>query len=498
MTIDSIKIFPSIGIARLGNSTSDFYIGPELPGDRTPPPSGYKDSQRRIKRQAARFRLFGYESGILKKEITFADADIQWTVKLANTKADWKKFYQDGVGGGVEHPNNEIRNVDVSDRASLKITPKPCNITEPNQIEKFDTGKFLGKSVPLGEIRADKEGHHLLILGGFGDSDFRGSNPDNKKIRFADNDGWYDDISDGPVTASVRLNGTSNWIQASPAWVICAPPKFAPQLDNIITLYDALLQVAVDKLHHMVPAVPSFAKDIYPILIRAITMRWVYSMANLMHLTLGSVIPPPGLPDTRKKIFEKLRDPSLGSHDPSPYQDMPLLWSDVYDKTNQINLSLTKIQYNYLKQWQDGNFINDWIGPPVPETTITPEGLTRAALETCVGGALYPGIETSFMTRDTYLFIEPFRLDAALLEPGDLTKQMAVPWQADFYDCSFEQGLLWWPAHRPVDVLTNNDGHRVSWTRDIVNSHEDMIKNWFKLGFVVRQGAKYVETERYT
>ena len=35
MTISSIKIHPAIGIARLGNSPYEFFIGPELPNDRS-------------------------------------------------------------------------------------------------------------------------------------------------------------------------------------------------------------------------------------------------------------------------------------------------------------------------------------------------------------------------------------------------------------------------------------------------------------------------------
>ncbi|MEO8427646.1 MAG: LodA/GoxA family CTQ-dependent oxidase, partial [Verrucomicrobiota bacterium] len=68
--IKTIKIHPAIGIARVGNSPTEFFIGPELPGKHKQPFGGYKDAQGRIKRQAARFRLFGYDShGKLVKEI---------------------------------------------------------------------------------------------------------------------------------------------------------------------------------------------------------------------------------------------------------------------------------------------------------------------------------------------------------------------------------------------------------------------------------------------
>jgi len=34
-----------------------------------------------------------------------------------------------------------------------------------------------------------------------------------------------------------------------------------------------------------------------------------------------------------------------------------------------------------MKKWKDGNFIDDWTGPPTPSQEITPAGLDRAALE---------------------------------------------------------------------------------------------------------------------
>ena len=157
MTIDNIKIFPSIGIARLGNSPPDWPInredkgewsvGAEIPGDHTPPSGGYKDSKFRVKRQAARFRLFGYEGEVLKQEITLADADIKWTVELANTKADWFQF------GGVERPNRPPRNPSITgdNRESLRITPgaRTLDSTEPiNELFQHPTKDFQHRSLP--------------------------------------------------------------------------------------------------------------------------------------------------------------------------------------------------------------------------------------------------------------------------------------------------------------------------------------------------------------
>jgi hypothetical protein len=91
--IASFKIHPAIGIARLGNSPTEFFIGPEKPGAHLGPKGGYKDAQGRIKRQAARFRVFGYDDdGKLVGEVTAKDAHITWTLHLANKKAAWRQF----------------------------------------------------------------------------------------------------------------------------------------------------------------------------------------------------------------------------------------------------------------------------------------------------------------------------------------------------------------------------------------------------------------------
>src|SRR5215510_11334688 len=94
------KIHPAIGIARVGNSPNEFFIGPEIPGVFDPPSGGYKDAgdlnkgrPPRIKRQAARFRIFAYNAaGQVVQEITDADAEITWTVHVANKKAEWDRF----------------------------------------------------------------------------------------------------------------------------------------------------------------------------------------------------------------------------------------------------------------------------------------------------------------------------------------------------------------------------------------------------------------------
>lgn len=484
--ITTIKIHPGIGIARLGNSPTGFFIGPEKPGVHTRPGGGYKDKQGRIKRQAARFRLFGYDkNGKLVKEITSADAAIEWTVHLANSKAAWNQF--DGL-----KPNTPLRNASVADRNSLVIDPGPRSLSGTNKSASFDTGKFLNTIVPLGEIRSDSKAR-LLVLGGFGNS---GSPTNAPLTTFANNNGWHDDVSDGPVSATVTLKGSGKIHEAVGAWVIVGPPKFAPPIENIITLCDVLFVVAVEKLDLKLPPKPSFTKDIYPLLQRAVAMQWVSGMITSAHAhaTLSAVIPPPASKSARSAIFNKLRDPSLPPTQSSGEADMPMIHSDFYPI--EVNQPLTRIQYGVMKKWKNGDFINDWSGPPAPSRRLTPEGLDRAGLESCVGGAFFPGIEASWLLRDVYQFFEPFRLDPSSLQAGDITKQMAVPWQADFTDCAQEGELAWWPAQRPDDVFPASGGPQVPWTRGLVNSMSDMVKNWHRLGFVIKKGGKFVETER--
>ena len=482
-SITSAKIYPAIGIARVGNSPTAFFIGPEHVGASSSPEGGYKDAQGRMKRQAARFRVFGYDSrGHLVQELTQKDAIITWTVHLANKKAAAREFK------GLDR-NAPLRNATIKDRSLLIIDPGPRTLVGRRQSASFDTGTFTDlKKVPLGDIRTDDDGR-LLVLGGFGHS----RSPKRQPLQdYANNDGWHDDVSDGPVTAQIRLKGATASLTAAGAWVIVGPPDFAPPVGTTTTLYDTLLQKAVDTLGVKPAAQPSFTKDIYPILARTIALKWVSRLAGPIHDFLSTVIPPPGSPEIRQMIFSRLRDPSNDT-----VGDMPQLLSDTAKPNFE---TVTKLQYAMMKKWSDGDFVNDWKGSPV-DPEITPEGLTRAALDACVGGPFFPGIEAGWMLRDVYAFAESFRLDHTHLEAGDVTKQMALPWQADFHDCKSEKdpdGIesSWWPTQRPDAVFPEAGGPQVNWTRGIVTSKQSMVDRWWKLGVVAERPAGLVETER--
>ncbi len=427
------KIHPAIGIARLGNSPDEFFIGPERIGQRPEPPGGFKDNQCRVKRQAARFRIFAHHDDGTTDEITDADAEITWTVHLANSKA-----------ANPDRGNTESA-------ADLTIDPGSRTLNAPNQRQLFDTGviKFSDgptTTVPLGEIRSDDDSH-LLVLGGFGKS---ASPPGSGFEDFWGNDDWYDDASDGPVTATIRIRASGATPAVVGAWVIVAPPKFAPHQDSVITLYDRVRQVMVTAGLATAPATTSYTQDVYPILQRARDTKWVEDV-GIAH----SWADPVTNAAVRQAIFSRLSPPSGAS------SDMPdLSGSDA---------ALTQIQYDHMTRWKDGNLTNDWAGVPAPQAVVTPDGLDRAALEACVGGAFFPGIEAGGLDASSRPIVtasnysEAFRLNHAVLSPGAITNTMACPWQADFEACRDN----WWPVPRPNDVFPQGQSSQVRWARTV-------------------------------
>ena len=122
----------------------------------------------------------------------------------------------------------------------------------------------------LGELRTDEQGR-LIVLGGRG----RSFSPKGVALTtFANNDGWTDDTSDGPVTARVRLGGVE--LPVDPAWVVVAPPNYGPALaTDVGTLYDVIYQTMLDLGWVTPPAQVSFLADIFPFFDRLADLQWV-------------------------------------------------------------------------------------------------------------------------------------------------------------------------------------------------------------------------------
>ncbi|MFG1922558.1 LodA/GoxA family CTQ-dependent oxidase [Cryptosporangium sp. NPDC048952] len=450
------KIHPAIGLARVGDSPDEFFVGPERPNEHPAPADGFKDDQCRIKRQAARFRVFAHHDDGTTEEIT---TGVSWTVHLANAKAA-------DPGRGNTEP-----------AAELTIDPGPRTLDGPGQTALFDTGTitFSGQqpvTVPLGEARTEADGR-LLVLGGHGTS----ASPEGNGIQdFWGNAGWYDDVADGPVTATLTLpDGSTPPVEG--AWVLVGPPKFAPHQDNVITLYDRLFDRMVTLGLATAPTTTSYTHDVYPVLRRAADSKWVASVGG------AHAWPHPVTQQrTIDRIVKRLR----------PTGDMPALSGE--------DAVLTATQAAHLDRWKAGTYTQDWAGEPQPDPAITPAGLDRAALDGAVGGAFFPGIEAGGLDEGRRPILEApytaaFRLDHTAVTPGAVTSSMALPWQADFQACAD----TWWPVPRPLDVYENAEAtEQIRWDRD-VTSGEEMVASWNTLGFIVGPGTdKHFETEHCT
>jgi L-Lysine epsilon oxidase N-terminal/L-lysine epsilon oxidase C-terminal domain len=504
-------IHPSIGIARVGNSPDGYFYGPEVT-DPLPHPAGfYRDGNGALKRQSARFRVYGLDAGGNPlAELTAANANISWTVHLANKKAAWYEFQlaQD-IPEAVSAPTQMLRNITVGDRPSLSIDPGPRSISGTNVQgvlqHAFDTGCFMGTPVYLGELRTDEAGR-LVVLGGRGKS---ASHTGTRAITFANNDGWHDDVADGPVTAEVRIDGTA--LQADPAWIVVAPPNYAPMQKSVRTMWDLMRDVTKTED----PPKPSFERDIRPLFERLAGLQWVNEgfAAYFGWRSPDYLVSPEWLArlnsrdlsekQTRQMIANQFRRADRDAWSPVPW---PWIYGDAMSiptpKTQNAFATLTPMQLKMLDHWANGEFDDDYDPARQPHRRIEdvplaeqPAMLDRASLEFCLADAFHPGCEMTWPMRQKTMYMAPFRLQHAAdmkadpsygaaftpdmvglpdgplfgQVPGGVTRWMAVPWQADTASCRsgypndppvYAPHLpTFWPARVPNQVLdTENYG----------------------------------------
>ena len=585
------RIHPAIGIARVGNS-NEYYLGPEsmagmnvgegntpsggLPlakdGSRTIASSELRDRSGRLKRQAARFKIYRYDSAEdqMGSEVTFDASesqpqylmvdgqkkqikDIVWSVHLANKKANCWEEDPKGIGAyeGGQFPtlrNEEFANEpDYAAEIRLKklvidagplcvsasvdesaeflnnsdnnkyINPnngQATRIEYPQLFPNYPTGKLPAHEhiTTLGSLQTDPHGR-LIVLGGYGKAsgfDNNGNyNPDTVLDQSVNNNNWFDDIGDGPVTAVIQFTDGSFAHVDGAGWVIVSDPSYAPQIRNVVTLWDEMYNTWLQAFNldqnvysggaFNTEYKPCFKTDIQPILAAADLQRWATNLKSS-----GA--------DAHAAVFEnssetKMSRPDLVSFIRNPEQSADKQNEDEFNGTRMPLslgdaghdfLNLTRAQYFFVQQWSQGK---------VDDTpAVLGEGfqLDQNVLGNCLGGRFSPGIEMTFIIRDPNLYkavddpanavksaAGPFRVNMDMIDygnlpsnepvlgvgyiplrtnkvqPGDLSKFMSIPWHTDYNSCATHQTspnlkgsnmTYWsWPAQRPVAVYAYED-----------------------------------------
>jgi hypothetical protein len=649
----SLRIHPSIGIARVGNS-EEYYLGPETmagmpigdstirgglpikPGTEDTPinSADLRDRAGRLKRQAARFRIYQYTDGTTPEEyphgggaeVTIDSSidgkrveDIVWTVHLANKKANgWRTEGQVDFEGGKTPPLRNAwfngstgpanpdrlrhlvidagpRAIRASDRTGVEFDketgasywdtkagviqhlsayPKSFPASDPPESWLPSSPASSEAITTLGALYTEPNGR-LLVVGGYGRASAFDENglwaPYSPLDRDVNNDRWLDDTSDGPVSATlIFADGSEPRSVDGNAWVIATDPAYAPQTTNVVTLWDDLYCTWVEQLE-LQPSLftngkyhpgfePYFPRDIKPILTAASLQKWNISLppkAVAAHEKLG---------DMRANnfgdmmIMNFIREPENADQQAIGNKRMPLSLGEPGKLPGKLGkvvknfLSVTTTQYFFLQRWADGKY-ND-VEPPMPGPG---EALDKTILFNCLGGRFSPGIEMTFIVRDPYLYRRdwrssnsgpfrinqqpldyssatrkqpflgvgyiPFRENPAQVQPGDLSKFMAIPWHTDYNSCATHvvaaekenhlvvDNLLYasWPAQRPVAVYTYDDVQanegRLTRPRFSVRgagtaspnaanvgryqNRVDILLNWSRIG-VVMQGPTIV------
>ena len=497
--VTRVAIHPTVGFARVGNSQEAFYFGPEVPG--AAPRGPFKDADGAMAKQAARFRLYGYDAnGNVVGEITAADADITWRVDVANAKPIW--YDPDEAFDIPNPPDTRQRNPKVTDRTLLVARATPRTVQGAGAApQPLDGGAFLGEPVSLGEVFTDASGR-LVVMPADGKAI---PGPGAPPLTGLSSDGWTDDTCDGPVRATVRINGKT--IQADSAYVVITSPDWGPSIaEGIVTLYDAI-QGGLYGAGRVKKAKTDFSRDVYPIFRRLTDAQWVnegFFFTNGWGSPADWTTPQmrrkladgsKANASWRQKVFLSFRDPNYTNLEPDL---VPALYGDkIALPANLVQarqyLAVTPLQYAHLKAWAAGDFTDSGELPtrfadiPVAQQ---PAALDKASLGACLGGAFHPGIEFTWLARIPWIWSNGMRLKWAQVEPnltdygpfmtqaialsrtgplskigaGSIGQWMGLPWHSDSSSCrsGYQVAIspvapTFWPARIPNQVLAEVD-----------------------------------------
>ncbi|MGY8887230.1 MAG: LodA/GoxA family CTQ-dependent oxidase [Flavobacteriales bacterium] len=583
-----------------------------------------RDEDGNLKKQAARFRIYAYDhngkasypegGGI---EVTIGAKlpdgrvvrDLVWSSHLANKKAAaYNVVNNKGILAYADNQVPQLRNpethgdIDSDYRLNrLMIDPGPRTISalskesakfddctiptclnDKGEIEKLpaypvrfpaDSNEELfepnGPLDTLGEILTDDKGR-LLVLPSTGNAvgQYDEYGVPIQMTGDLNNVGWFDSAADGPVSVTIQFaDGSSE--EAFGAWVVCGDPAYAPQIRNVVSVWDDVYDTFVRELDlqpelfrqtgesengddgegvYRLDYLPNFANDIKPTFIACTLQRWTANlpeMALRAHTAVNAISENDDPNRTIMAALNFLRNPNNEETNiGAPLMPLSL------GAAGTSFMTVTKTQYFFLEQWSKKRFTKG------NETKLGPgELLDMASLANCLGGRYVPGIEVSYTVRCKDMYIQdwkisgagPFRikhfplkyenLDKSTpflksgwiplhdmtdgIEPGDISKFMATPWQTDYNSCSIHQTaintdgvnesngaettLYWsWPSQRPdavyvAEEVVNNVLPKQKWSirgpgTYAVNPAQaatfqdplDAVNEWHKIGIIIQ------------
>ncbi|HMQ49259.1 MAG TPA: LodA/GoxA family CTQ-dependent oxidase [Saprospiraceae bacterium] len=577
--------------------------------------SDLRDAQGNLKKQAARFRVYAYEFG---KALTYPEGDglevtigtklpdgrtvtdLLWSAHLANKKAAAYNVVNNlGINAYANGQVPQLRNpethgdinsasrlnqlmIDAGPRAisaSAKSKADFNDCTTPSCLQSDGTIVPLpnypvnfpadandelfepnGPLDTLGAILTDDKGR-LLVLPSTGNAvgQYDEYGVPIQMTGDLNNVGWYDSAADGPVSLVLKMDDDS-YESAFGAWVICGDPGYAPQIRNVVSVWDDVYDTWVRDMAlqpelydaasdtYNPDYLPNFAQDVQPVFIASTLQRWTANlpeMALRAHHAVASISENDDPDKTIMAALNFLRNPNEDQTNiGAPLMPLSL------GQAGTSFLTVTKTQYFFLEQWSKNQFQK---GQPKP---LGPgELLDIASLANCLGGRYVPGIEVSYTLRCTDIYLQdwrtsgagPFRikhypLDYAKatkdqpflssgwiplhnmndgLQPGDVSKFMAIPWQTDYNSCSIHQTLIntngvnesngaastlyWsWPSQRPdavyvAEEVFNNVLPQQKWSIRGPGTYAinpasaatfqdplDAVKGWDKIGFIIQ------------
>ncbi len=358
--------------------------------------------------------------------------------------------------------------------------------------------------------------------------------------------GWWDDTCGGEIDVTVEFEDGSNTTVLSTrngvnsinddgsrndlagAWVVSAPPKFAPQMYHVVSLLDRVYEAFPDSNPNKGKPT-NFYRDVYPILSRACNYGWVSAEAagvdpttrNMAHgpKQAGNLLSPENLESfakspnlsnprdiaARKGIFNIMRQAERTSRsgpipklvdslpiDPPPASvpsprpagegpvsrgnQMPKLWGTGgkplqnqqlgHNLPNEY-LSLTDWQICRMQDWAEGNF------EPGDLSEIRPIPLEEYEFSdqphAMDAAALEPTIGGGFHPgiEFPYLIVyQQFFAEAFRVSSNYQPGELAAYMSSPWQGDYWSCNVAWWPVQRPDIVFTYNDATKTRTYRD--------------------------------